>query len=114
MGGGETVCLGSELDDRYRVYRRPGFQAVEELQRLEAEVAGKIAEAPEGRAQWQKAIQSRINWTGVGAPLWPLGQDAAFAGPLGQRFRSVSGILSGLSDALVDHVSAARQLRPLD
>jgi len=114
MGGDETVCLGGELDNRYRVYRRPGFHAVDELQRVELELAGGTAAAPDVLAQWQQAIESRINWTGVGASLWPLGQDAAFARPIARRFRSVSGILFGLSEALAEHVSAARQCRSLD
>jgi acyl transferase domain-containing protein/NAD(P)H-dependent flavin oxidoreductase YrpB (nitropropane dioxygenase family) len=114
MGGDETVCLGTEIDDRYRVYRRPGFHAVDELQRLETELSRAMAGEPHPRVSWQRAIQSRINWTGVGDPLWPLGQDAAFAPTLAGRFRSVSGILSGLSEALAEHVTSARQLRPLD
>jgi acyl transferase domain-containing protein/NAD(P)H-dependent flavin oxidoreductase YrpB (nitropropane dioxygenase family) len=114
MGGDESVCLGGELESRYRVYRRPGFHAVDELQRLEIELAGSMASAPAVRASWLQAVQSRINWTGVGAPLWPLGQDAAFARAMAQRFRSVSGILFGLSEALAEHVTAARQLRSLD
>jgi NAD(P)H-dependent flavin oxidoreductase YrpB (nitropropane dioxygenase family) len=114
MGGDETVCLGTELDDAYRVYRRPGFTAVDELQRFETELSRTSAADPDARRKWQDAIQSRINWTGVGAPLWPLGQDAAFARTLSRRFRSVSGILSGLSEALTEHIDAARQMRPLD
>ncbi|HEV3215450.1 MAG TPA: beta-ketoacyl synthase N-terminal-like domain-containing protein [Vicinamibacterales bacterium] len=114
MGGDETVCLGGELADRYRVYRRPGFEAVDELQRLESELARTIAAEPNTHAEWQQAVGKRINWTGVGAPMWPLGQDATFARTLARRFRSVSGILSGLSEALSEHVTTAQQLRPLD
>lgn len=114
MGGDETVCLGGELADRYRVYRRPGFEAVDELQRLEIELARTIGAKSDTHSAWRQAIRSRINWTGVGAPMWPLGQDAAFARTLARRFRSVSGILSGLSTALAQHVTTARQLRPFD
>jgi acyl transferase domain-containing protein/NAD(P)H-dependent flavin oxidoreductase YrpB (nitropropane dioxygenase family) len=114
MGGDETVCLGAELESRYRMYRRPGFHAVDELQRLEIELSGSMASAPAVRVQWRDAIESRINWTGVGAPLWPLGQDAAFAAAIARRFRSVSGILFGLSEALAEHVTTARQCRSLD
>ena len=114
MSGDETICLGTELDDRYRVYRRPGFEAVDELQRLEIELASTPVTEPDLRSRWHEGILRRINWTGVGAPLWPLGQDAVMARTLAASFRSVSGILSGLSDALTDHVSAARQARSLD
>jgi len=114
MEGDETVCLGADLEARYRVYRRPGFVAVDELQRLELELATRATAAPDARERWRQAIQCRINWSGVGLPLWPLGQDAAFAAQLATRFRSVSGILAGLADALTEHVTAARELKPLD
>jgi acyl transferase domain-containing protein len=114
MGGDETICLGSELDARYRVYRRPGFAAVDELQSLEIELASHDVVAGDVRRRWYKAIESSINWTGVGTPLWPLGQDAVSAATLASRFRSVGGILSGLSVSLADHVRAARETRSLD
>ena len=114
MAGDETVCLGGELDARYRVYRRPGFDAVDDLRRVEVELAASTASERDTRILWEQAIRTRLNLTGVGAPLWPLGQDAAFAGPLAGRFRSVSGILAGLTAALADHVATARDLRPLD
>ena len=114
MAGDETMCLGGELDARYRVYRRPGFDAVDDLRRVELELAAATASERDTRIQWEQAIRTRVNLTGVGAPLWPLGQDAAFAGPLAARYRSVSGILAGLAGALADHVSTARALRPLD
>jgi acyl transferase domain-containing protein/NAD(P)H-dependent flavin oxidoreductase YrpB (nitropropane dioxygenase family) len=114
MEGDETACLGGELDARYRVYRRPGFPAVDELQRQELELSATGAPDAEKRRRWREAIHERINLNGVGAPLWPLGQDAALARTLAGRFRSVSGILAGLSEAAIDHVTIARQLRPLD
>jgi NAD(P)H-dependent flavin oxidoreductase YrpB (nitropropane dioxygenase family) len=96
IAGDETLCLGATIGDRYRVYKRPGLQAVDELQQLESELeaSGNVDEA--ARAGWRDAIRSRINWRAGGAALWPLGQDAAFASVLAQRSRSVSGIVTGL------------------
>ena len=51
MGGDETVCLGAELDEGYRVYRRPGFQAVEDLQKLERELARSTEPDPDNQRQ---------------------------------------------------------------
>jgi acyl transferase domain-containing protein/NAD(P)H-dependent flavin oxidoreductase YrpB (nitropropane dioxygenase family) len=114
IAGDETLCLGATIGDRYRVYKRPGLQAIDELQQLESELeaSGNVGEA--GRAGWRDAIRSRINWRSSGAPLWPLGQDAAFASDLAERYRSVSGILSGLREAIASNVELARTLRPLD
>ncbi|MEO7272239.1 MAG: beta-ketoacyl synthase N-terminal-like domain-containing protein [Vicinamibacterales bacterium] len=113
MGGDETICLGAELDNRYRVYRRPGLRAVDDLQTLETELARGRTAHGDPSATWRDAIHDRVNWTGVGDALWPLGQDAVLAAPLAEAFRSVPGILAGLTAAVVEHVTVARALRPL-
>ena len=115
MGGDETLCLGTEIGDRYRVYSRPGLRSIAELQGLDAELSKEAAhEQPRRALRWRDAIGSRINWQRSGAPLWPLGQDAALAAPLARRFQSVSGMLHGLRESLTSHVEIARALRPLD
>ena len=45
MTGDETICVGGELGESYRLYRRPGAPALAELQRLEAEL--RAADVPE-------------------------------------------------------------------
>lgn len=111
MAGDETICLGTELREQYRVYRRPGLAAVEELGRLESMLAREGAALDPDA--WGAAIRARINWRFDGAPLWPLGQDAACAADLSRRFRSVSGILAGLREAIATHARMARERRPL-
>ena len=77
MGGDETLCLGAKITRPYRVYRRPGLHAVQELQRLEAELSADETPDDERRTRWQGALRNRVHWDLDGHPLWPLGQDAA-------------------------------------
>lgn len=116
FGGDETVCVGQDLGDPYRLYRRPGSSPLQELKRLETELGQLAWEGSEAgaRTRWREELRNRVRWSGNGVSVWPLGQDAAFARPLAERYRSVSGILSGLSDACRDHVELAQRLRPLD
>src|SRR5205814_4928164 len=74
----------------------------------------RVEDAESARRSWRRAVAGRINWRSQGDPLWPLGQDAAFAAPLAARFRSVSGILHGLRHSAHAHVDAAKALRSLD
>ena len=46
-------------------------------------------------------------------PLWPLGQDAAFASSLAERFRTVGGIIAAIEEEMVEHAAQARAQRSL-
>lgn len=111
--GDETICIGGDLGAPYRVYRRPGLQALQELQRIEDELSRDTVPPDERTRRWQDAVEARVNWSNLGAPLWPLGQDAAFAADLAKRFRSVAGILEGLRRSVWQNVEAARSRTPL-
>lgn len=112
MEGDETVYLGATLGDTYRIYKRPGFAAVDELQRLERELDGDPAKE-DALLRWRQTIRSRMRWGEPATSLWPLGQDAVFAARLAQRFQNVAGILNSVRDAIDDHVRTTRAQRPL-
>jgi len=136
MEGDETLCLGAELGDLYRIYQRPGMAAAEALQRLESSVelggasgapprpparsagvdpASLAALAPTSpRERWREAIQERVGWERPETQLLALGQDGAFAARLARRFHTVAGILDALRAAVVDHVALARAQHALD
>ncbi|MGH3965972.1 MAG: beta-ketoacyl synthase N-terminal-like domain-containing protein, partial [Pseudonocardiaceae bacterium] len=105
MDGSETVCVGQEIGERYRVYGRPGTPAVEDLRRLERT----LADDEPGRAAWRAALADLASGQGG----WLLGQDAAFAARLAERFRTVGGVLTGLREGVDEHLAAADRLRPL-
>ena len=114
MGGDETSCLGAGLDARYRLFTRPDLRAPDALRLIEADLAGSAERGDTVRDRWLEEVRARINWRNLGDPLWPLGQDAAFAAAFARRFRSVAGILHGLRQAIDGHLDDARQLAPLD
>ncbi|MGH3999062.1 MAG: nitronate monooxygenase, partial [Pseudonocardiaceae bacterium] len=105
MDGSETVCLGQEIGERYRAYGRPGTPAVEELRRLERTLGTEETD----RMAWRTALAELTNRQEV----WLLGQDAAFAAGLAERFHTVGGVLTGLRHAVDEHLAAADRLRPL-
>src|SRR5262249_5202338 len=45
--------------------------------------------------------------------LWLIGQDAAFAKPLAERYRTVGGIVQALRESVSRHLENARRLTPL-
>ncbi|MGQ0716629.1 MAG: nitronate monooxygenase [Pseudonocardiales bacterium] len=107
MDGSETVCVGQEIGEQYRVYGRPGTPAVEELRRLARTLAAD--EPPAARAAWLAGLTDLAGKHSV----WLLGQDAAFATRLAERFRTVGGVLTGLRAAVAEHLAAADRLDPL-
>jgi acyl transferase domain-containing protein/NAD(P)H-dependent flavin oxidoreductase YrpB (nitropropane dioxygenase family)/NAD(P)-dependent dehydrogenase (short-subunit alcohol dehydrogenase family) len=111
MDGSETVCLGEELGAPYRAFSRPGIRGLQELRGLVAELADDPRPLDERRSRWRAAVRARLGWGED--DIWPIGQDAAFASGLAQRFVTVGGVVAGLRDAVREHVAAAARLRPL-
>jgi len=112
MDGSETLTIGSELPSGFRCYARTGgSRAVDELQKLAADLAESGESREHARDRFQAAVEDRIGWGP--ADLWPLGQDAAFAAPLAKKHRTVSGVLRAFREAIEQHLSAAAALEPL-
>jgi acyl transferase domain-containing protein/NAD(P)H-dependent flavin oxidoreductase YrpB (nitropropane dioxygenase family)/NADP-dependent 3-hydroxy acid dehydrogenase YdfG len=112
MDGSETICLGDQLQDCYRMYFRPGNAVVKELQELESRLAGGAQTPADARNQWREALAQRAGWDPARDAVL-VGQDAAFAAPLAKRFQTVGGILRAMREAVVADCQAATQLRPL-
>jgi acyl transferase domain-containing protein/NAD(P)H-dependent flavin oxidoreductase YrpB (nitropropane dioxygenase family) len=113
MDGSETVSVGDRLGEAYRLYFRPGCAAVEELRRVEALLAEDERPRSEIEASWREAIRQRVGWDSPERNLLLLGQDAAFAAPLAERFRTVGGVMVAIREAIPAHCRAASRLRPL-
>lgn len=112
MDGSETICLGEQLGEMYRVYFRPGYPAVKKLQAIEARLISDERPQAEVLADWRQAIFERAGLESDQNALL-LGQDAAFASSLAKHYRTVGGVLRGMRDAIQSHCSAAARLRPL-
>ncbi|MGB7796333.1 MAG: SDR family NAD(P)-dependent oxidoreductase [Pseudonocardiaceae bacterium] len=116
MEGTETVCVGQETGQRWRLYERPGHTAAEELRTLERELAAEDLAAedpgPSRSEAWRAGLAGLVGWAGPGN-AWLLGQDAAFAARLAGRFHTVRGVLDGLRQAVDGHLASAAAARPL-
>lgn len=93
MDGGETAVIGQDLSDRYRAYVRPGETAVTALRDLEAKLSADSPISAEALATWREAVEQRVSASmSDGERLLLIGQDAAFAVPLAEQFRTVRGV----------------------
>lgn len=112
MDGSETICLGAELGQAVRIYSRPHTAAAREL----SAVATRLdAEAHADRQQaWLDEVQRCIGWGALDQHVWPLGQDAVFAGALADRYVTVGGILQAYRASIANHIEAAALGQPLD
>ena len=113
MDGSETICLGGQIGETYRIYFRPGSAVVKELQELEVRLADD-SDRPrqEILADWRQAVVERAGWDSERNVLL-LGQDAAFAAPLAKQFRTVGGVLQAMRNAVQTHCQTASRLCPL-
>jgi acyl transferase domain-containing protein/NAD(P)H-dependent flavin oxidoreductase YrpB (nitropropane dioxygenase family) len=101
MDGSETSVLGQECVARYRGYARPSETAFHELRKYE-ELEGLYGGTTnEQLAAWRGKVGERA---GRGELLL-VGQDGAFAGVFGERFRTVKGVCQALVR------NASRQVR---
>jgi acyl transferase domain-containing protein/NAD(P)H-dependent flavin oxidoreductase YrpB (nitropropane dioxygenase family)/NADP-dependent 3-hydroxy acid dehydrogenase YdfG len=101
MDGSETAVLA-----HHRVLSRPGTLAARLADPAPAEPA-----APDALVS---AVRAALGGTDLATRLVPAGQDAAFARPFAERFRSVAGVVTGLRAAVAAHLRDARVFRPLE
>jgi acyl transferase domain-containing protein/NAD(P)H-dependent flavin oxidoreductase YrpB (nitropropane dioxygenase family)/NAD(P)-dependent dehydrogenase (short-subunit alcohol dehydrogenase family) len=109
--GSETACAGERLEETYRFFARPGLVALEEIRRLEEQLSG-ISNPHVRRDTWRQKVRAMVA-ADPSSGLWLLGQDAALARPLAERFRTVAGILQGLQASVRRLLAAARSHKPL-
>ncbi len=109
--GSESLCIGAELGTTYRVLSRPGAVLADVLVKDFKNIQS--LDAPEEQhATWRKTVRQRVAEHGQSA-LALMGQDAALAKPLADRFVTVGGVV----EAIVEHVQAsletAKAIKPL-
>ncbi|MCC7217974.1 MAG: SDR family NAD(P)-dependent oxidoreductase [Burkholderiales bacterium] len=88
MDGSETALIAG-----HRVYTRPDLPVRAQLPAAE--------------------VRALLGGRDLVAQLLPAGQDAAFARPLADRFRTVGGIVRGVAAAIAHGVAAAREQQAL-
>src|SRR5579884_624898 len=111
LEGEETIVLGADCGQQYRVLRRVGMKACDALRaRSEA-----LARQGAAEKEWRAALRDCISWSEPETAVWPLGQDAVFAASLARKGYNVSGILHEIRRAVerdIEIASAHPPLRP--
>jgi acyl transferase domain-containing protein/NAD(P)H-dependent flavin oxidoreductase YrpB (nitropropane dioxygenase family)/NAD(P)-dependent dehydrogenase (short-subunit alcohol dehydrogenase family) len=110
--GSETQCLGDVLGESYRFFSRPGLTVPEEMRRIVEQLTVSSKPLGERLKEWQRAVRERV----VPQPesgLWLLGQDAAFAKGLADRYCTVGGVVQAMRESVARLLESARRLTPL-
>jgi acyl transferase domain-containing protein/NAD(P)H-dependent flavin oxidoreductase YrpB (nitropropane dioxygenase family) len=113
LDGGETVAVGGDLGDFFRVSALPGSSALSEIKAREARLADEDLPAAERIGRWRDHLRDRVQAGEADERLVFLGQEASMAAGLAERHRTVGGILKAVGDAVVNHRRDAAALRPL-
>lgn len=110
--GSESICLGSEFGSSFRVLHRPGATLADTLLKKATEIQTVESES-EQREQWQQTVHATIAEHGQ-SPLSLIGQDAALAKSLAERFVTVGGVIEGIVDNVRTGLQLASETQPLD
>jgi len=81
MDGSETVCIGKEAGETFRVYAKPGAPEIDQLRKELAGLTTGATHAEKPRI-WGRTMRARTGWDS--GNIWLLGQDAAFASSFAQ------------------------------
>ncbi len=105
--GSQTTTLGAQLGAPFRAHSRPGMRGLELLRGAEQQ----LTPGAHSHDRWRATVRQRVQ--DADATVLPLGQDAAFAADLAQRFGNVAGIVDGLRSAIADSCATLARGNPL-
>ncbi len=111
--GSQTILLGESLGWAVRCYHAPGLRGVEQLRQLEEQLAAAELAPAEKQRRWREAVV-RLVAAGAEEGIWLLGQDAATAAPMAERYVTVSGTIEAVRLSAQDHWRAACRTRPFE
>ncbi len=109
MDGSETVCVGGDLGAQFRVYTRPGLAPVAYLRDRARDIALAELDAPVARAEWRETARASVGWQDQDRQALAIGQDAAFAAYLADRFVTVGGVVGAIRQSVRDGIRLARE-----
>ena len=111
MDGSETRCFGIEIDAPIRVYHRPAFHTTKQLVDIEKEILLKSASDDEKKAEWYQLVRNKVGWNDPNQQIILIGQDAAFASQLAERFVTTGGILRAVQESIESHLYKAQSTK---
>ena len=115
MDGTETLCLdGSTV--HFRIYNRRGIKSDPQHELI---ALAKTLEKNRDRkykifSGWNEHIRDHVSLNNEASAIWLLGQDAAFAARLAERYKTVGSICSAIRKSIDDHINTAKSLNILN
>jgi acyl transferase domain-containing protein/NAD(P)H-dependent flavin oxidoreductase YrpB (nitropropane dioxygenase family) len=109
LDGSETATLGADLGAPFRTYSRPGLRGLALLHDAELE----LASSADALAQWRTTVKTRVADSPADEAVMALGQDAALAADLAERFGNVAGVLDALRAAIASSCGTLAHGNPL-
>jgi malonyl CoA-acyl carrier protein transacylase len=108
MDGTETLLLGEEIGEIFRVCSRLSLPVVNELKQKERTLLKAGNSKANTVTKWQQTISQHIGSDSSEHKLFFFGQDIAFAAFLADRFVTVGGIIQAFRQAAESHSRAAQ------
>ncbi|MBA2665313.1 MAG: SDR family NAD(P)-dependent oxidoreductase [Bradymonadaceae bacterium] len=109
----DTRCLGTHLGFRYRAFALVATRPVKVLAEREVECVAQKTSAIDFYRELI-ACESQTSWDlDLRESLWPLGQDAALAAPIVQRFKTTGEAIRGIAAHVAATCSALASDFPL-
>ncbi|MGD8765758.1 MAG: beta-ketoacyl synthase N-terminal-like domain-containing protein, partial [Desulfobacteraceae bacterium] len=113
MDGTETMLLGEEFGEPFRVCSRLSLPAINTLKQKAYALLKARKSKASTIADWNQTISKCVSSDFAEHKLFLFGQDIAFAASLADRFVTVGGILQAIRQAADKHRRAAYKHRPL-
>lgn len=112
MEGNETLRVGGEVGETYRICSEIAVSSLRDLQGEERRLAADSHAGVDVRAIWRRTVCEQMGRSSPEESLLLFGQDAVFAAQLADRFVTVGGILEAMQKAIDGRNQAAREPGP--
>jgi NAD(P)H-dependent flavin oxidoreductase YrpB (nitropropane dioxygenase family) len=113
MDGSETRCFGLELDAPVRLYHSPAVESNDALEKFEKKLLGSSESSDTSKkVEWYRFIRKSAGLSAPDRQLMPIGQDAAFASRLAERFVTTGGIVKAFDESIERHLKIGRRRTP--
>lgn len=113
MDGSETILVGQELQQPYRLCTAPGSASLEQLQSAVESLAAAEIDSPSRLSQWRDAVEQQVRKPAGADPLLLCGQEVALAKSLADSYRTVGGVVAEITRRVGANRQLAAELQPL-
>ena len=110
LSGQEAIAIGERLGAPVRVLSRPGFEAVNQLQKLAEK---REIEGSQARQSWQAEAEQWLGWGAPGEKAWPIGQGVGLAARAREHYHTTGRYIQAMREASATDNAIAKRILPL-